>query len=670
MMKSYRITRLQIFAILITAWCMAGGTRAMGQASARQIKLILAPVLESPEVAQFQVQEYLMSRVAPLPQPRSASQWTGQAAAIRKRLLDQVVFHGWPAAWVNAAPHFEDLGDAGGGRGYRIRKLRYEIVPGFWSAALLYAPDPLRAPAPAILNLNGHVGAGGKAVEYKQKRCINYALRGMIALNLEYLNMGELMTPENDHRFAVHLDLVGANGVGLFYLAMRRGLDYLAASPNVDAKRIGVTGLSGGGWQTITLSALDERVAAAVPVAGYSALPTSIEHPRYSGDDPEQDAPDFRAGQDYATLTAMLAPRPALLINNAEDSCCFRAPIVKPYIYDAIVPFYSLYGAARNFWWHQNTDPSTHNYQVDNREQSYRFFDHYFGLPAKDQEIPVDAQIKSPEELQVGLPAGNLTILGLARALAGQLQRPPLPQGKAAMAQWTAAERKQLGEVVRYRAVSLKHAWTITNTHHQSIESIGYRFEMTNNLSATGVWLKAIHSPATAPATLVMDDKGMKEAGLLVANRLDRGEQVLAADPLLIGDAAPNPPEGGPAVDALMLSSIGKRPLGMEAAQLAVLAQWMAAKSNQHGVRIETRGMRSQLIALVAAALHPGLITSIESFDAIPSLKTLLDRPAKFDDAPEMFCLDLYKYFDVDRLELLCAPATITRREKMELPLQ
>jgi len=63
----------------------------------------------------------------------------------------------------------------------------------------------------------------GKSVEYKQKRCINQARQGMLALNREWLAMGELSHPENSHWFGRTLDLVGANGVGLFYLAIAAG---------------------------------------------------------------------------------------------------------------------------------------------------------------------------------------------------------------------------------------------------------------------------------------------------------------------------------------------------------------------------------------------------------------------------------------------------------------
>ena len=172
------------------------------------------------------------------------------------------MYHGWPKEWIASQPKFEEVKVIETGAGYRIFKLRYEIVPGFESSALLYEPDKLSDKMPAILNVHGHVGPLGQTIEFKQKRCINYARHGMIALSLEWFSFGELGNAENEHFFGAHLDLVGANEIGIFYLAMRRGLDYLYNDPHVDRNRIGVTGLSGGGWQTIVLSSLDERVKA------------------------------------------------------------------------------------------------------------------------------------------------------------------------------------------------------------------------------------------------------------------------------------------------------------------------------------------------------------------------------------------------------------------------
>lgn len=221
-------------------------TVADAQTSSDQLQAILAPLLQSRQVVTYELQKYLLKRAPQLPTPTTAQQWTTDAEQIRKRLLEDVIFYGWPKQWIEEPPKFEDMGDIPSGKGYRLRKFRYEVVPGFYSTALLYEPAKLEGRVPAVLNVMGHWDQAGKAMEFEQKLCINQALRGMIALNLEWLGTGELNSKENSHFFGADLDLVGANGVGLFFLAMRRGLDYLSENPNVDPKRIGMTGLSGG----------------------------------------------------------------------------------------------------------------------------------------------------------------------------------------------------------------------------------------------------------------------------------------------------------------------------------------------------------------------------------------------------------------------------------------
>ena len=624
---------------------------AAGQSRPRDIAPILERPLETPDVVAFQVRQYLFHHIPKLSAAQNAAQWSAEADRIRRHLLDDVVFHGWPKEWVEAPPKFEDLGTIASGNGYRVRKLRYEIVPGFQSTAILYEPEHLSGKMPAILNPNGHELELGKAAEYKQKRCINFAKRGILALSLEWLYCGELHVPENKHEFGAHLDLVGANGVGLFYLAMRRGLDYLYELPNVDRGRLGVTGLSGGGWQTIVLSSLDSRVTVAVPVAGYSAFVSKLERVGDYGDN-EQVPQDFLVGQDYSHLTAMRAPRPTLIIDNAEDDCCFRAPLVKPYVYDDVKPFFRLFGKEDAFQWHENTDPSTHNYQLDNRLQAYRFFSQQFSMPLIEQEIPVDAEVRSYDELVVGLPKDNLTILGLARRLAGGITRPAVASPSDA--------RVKLRSLVRYKPVNLEHAWALTNTNNKGVETRSYQFLFANGLSAAGVWAKATGSSDHSPATIVLNDKGKKAAASLVADRLNRGERVLAVDLLFTGDAAPKQEdlEEFP----LMLATTGDRALGVEAAQLIALAQWMQRSSGGQKIQVVSTGIRSQVAALIAADMEPSQFSEVVVREGMPSLQYLLDAPVKFEAAPDLFCLDLYKEFDIDRLAMLAAPAKVTQK--------
>ena len=135
---------------------------AQAQSEAPQVAAILEEQILSPNVSLFQLKEYILSRVAKPPTPDSAQQWTAESRRLREHLLKDVVFHGWPEEWVTAPAKFEDLGLVAAGKGYRMRKLRYEIVPGFQSTAILYEPENLQGKIPAILNVNGHVGPPGK----------------------------------------------------------------------------------------------------------------------------------------------------------------------------------------------------------------------------------------------------------------------------------------------------------------------------------------------------------------------------------------------------------------------------------------------------------------------------------------------------------------------------
>jgi len=654
---------------------------ALAQSTHRAVDPLLDQPLQSSAVVTDELKHFLLKHVPALPAATSAGDWQKQAEQLRAQELE-AIYHGWPHEWVEAKPKFERVGVIEG-HGYRIVKLRYEIVPGFESSALLYEPEHLQAGMPAILDVHGH-GPGGKAVEHKQKRCINQARRGILALSLEWMGFGELAGDENAHNHIGLLDLAGENGVGLFYLAMRRGLDYLYEDRRVDRARIGVTGLSGGGWQTMLLSSLDTRVGAAAPVAGFSSLTAAIEHPEYAGD-AEQNGADMRAVADYAQLAAMRAPRPTLLIYNSIDDCCFRPGVVKQGVFNDIQPYFELMGAAENLQWYENLNPGTHNYQIDNREHAYAFFDHAFGLNVSDKEdADTDTEVRSEAELAAGLPKDDLTIVGLAREAAKSIHHEVPAVADAA---WAAKQREQLRHVVRYGPVTVTHAWPVTAALEKNLESRGYRFEFSNGLSAAGLLLESARRPANGGLTIVIADAGRGTESVEAGNDVARGQRVLLLEPLFFGENIPGTPERpGIAGYTQMLNTVGERPLGIEAAQIEAVARWMQMDridgSSTPGaraaaplagrlepVRLVTVGPRAETSAMVAAALEPLLFSSVEASKGMASFSEVYTHPMSYEEAPELMCLDLYRDFDLNMLAAMASPAKVDLNATVPQPI-
>jgi dienelactone hydrolase len=408
---------LMLFLLSLVA-CLPAGAQSpsLENALAKPILAANQPLVE--------VQVYTASHVKSMPLAGTAQQWTQTKEQLRQQLLNEVVLRGQGRQWAEAKTRVEWL-DVLPGNGYRIKRLRYEVVPGLWIPALLYEPAKLTGKVPVILNANGHEGAG-VANDYIQIRCINEAKKGALALNFEWLGMGQLKMDGFNHYRSNQLDLVGTNGVALHYLSQKRGLDILLAHPNADPSRVAVTGLSGGGWQTILISSLDPRVTIAAPVAGYSSFVTRAQFPDQDLGDSEQTPVDLASIADYTTLTAMRAPRPTMISNNAYDNCCFRGDYANAPLMWAARPFYALYGAAGKLTAHINFDQG-HNYGQENREAFYRFVrDNFYGgddAAFSAKEIPSEAEIRTAEHLGITLPADNLDIHKLALKLSEGLPR-------------------------------------------------------------------------------------------------------------------------------------------------------------------------------------------------------------------------------------------------------
>ncbi|MGY8767214.1 MAG: dienelactone hydrolase family protein [Pirellulales bacterium] len=108
-----------------------------------------------------------------------------------------------------------------------------------------------------------------------------------------------------------------------------RAVDVLESLPEVDANRIGATGHSLGGKETLYLAAFDSRIQAAVASEGGIGLRfTNWDAPWYLG--PEINQPDF--SHDHHELMALVAPRPFLVLGGESGRGCSDGERTWPYV--------------------------------------------------------------------------------------------------------------------------------------------------------------------------------------------------------------------------------------------------------------------------------------------------------------------------------------------------
>lgn len=632
------------------------------------IKAAMEAPLLGPGEPGKEIRAFMAPRIIQPPEFSDHAQWEQAAGRLRRDVLEQIVFRGAAAAWRDAKCNVEWLDTLAGGEGYRIRKFRYEALPGMWIPGLLYLPDKLEGRVPLALNVNGHDPLG-KAVDYKQLRAINLAKRGMLALNVEWFQMGQLRTDGFAHGRMNQLDLCGASGLAPFYLAMSRALDLGLALEHADPNRVAVAGLSGGGWQTIVISSLDERVTLANPVAGYGSLHTNLAFDDLG--DSEQAPNDLGVLADYSHLTALRAPRPTLLTYNAADQCCYKSDHTLEPLMTAARPIFSLYGAADRLRSHVNYVPGTHNFEQDNREQLYAMIGDFF-YPGDTSyvraEIPSESELKTAEQLSVPLPDENVDFNVLAKSLVAVLPREPaLPAEKAAAEGWQRQKREQL------KALLKVPAYEASAKEEKTSRQDGRR--ITTRLFAIGEsWtvpaVEIVAESADPGETVVLvADEGRASTAAEAARLLAAGKRVVAIDPLFFGESTVQP-QNRQYLFALFMATVGERALGIQAAQLAAIARWLAAHDANKPVGIVALGRRSAAAAIVAAAVEPRAIGNVELAGALASFKQLIGENVAVEALPELFAFGLLAEFDVRQIVALAAPRPVTFRDSDEQALR
>lgn len=280
--------------------------------------------------------------------------------------------------------------------GYTVQNFALETLPGLYVCGSIYAPRSKGKHA-LIICPNGHFNQGRYRKD-QQQRMGTLARMGAVCVDYDLYGWGEseLQVGVEAHRTDDAHVIQAMNGLML--------LDYMLANrKDIDTARIGVNGGSGGGTQTVLLTALDERFTAAAPVVSLAS--------HFDGGCPcESGKPVQLAGGGTcnAELAAMFAPRPMLIVSDGGDWTATVPRLEFPYLQR----IYGFYGAKEKVS-NVHLPKERHDFGPNKRNPVYDFFAEAFGLNKEMQDetkvtIEPESALKSFGERGEKLPSGAL----------------------------------------------------------------------------------------------------------------------------------------------------------------------------------------------------------------------------------------------------------------------
>ncbi len=296
--------------------------------------------------------------------------------------------------------------------GYRIEKLVFESRPGFRVTANLYIPSG-SGPFPALLGVAGH-SETSKADPVYQHFWVSMARRGVLVLAYDPPGQGERLvspstynnssapgggTAEHTAEGAQCL-LTGSSFVAYEIWDGIRAVDYLLTRKDVDARRIGVAGNSGGGTQAAYLLALEPRLSVGVISCYMTTWERLWKSP--GPQDAEQNFPGFiSSGWDFGDFLIAAAPRAVLITAATRDFFPIAGTRAVAEEQRRIYRIVGRPDAAGFFEF-----DGTHGWSLPQREAAYRWLERHFGLPSTGGvEKPVNPE---PASVLAVTPTGQL----------------------------------------------------------------------------------------------------------------------------------------------------------------------------------------------------------------------------------------------------------------------
>ena len=292
-----------------------------------------------------------------------------KTSRFRESFLRATGYRGIKRTPLNARPYgAKDYG------AFRIEKVVIESAPGEFVPLLVFLPDARKYPPPyaGYVFIPGH-SPNGKAADSYMKSCELGARNGLAAVIYDPLGQGErsqgagLNSADEHVRIGAYAALLGETTATYMLRDAARALDYLAGRPDVDPRRLGASGNSGGGTMSSFLMVADDRIKAATPSC---YLSSAREHLLACG--PQDAEQNFFGGYTWGFNHAalVLSAGCPVLINAAVEDFFQIAGSRSTY---ALVKDVAKNAGLPDGWYELSEAPGRHSMSKIHRERSVRF---------------------------------------------------------------------------------------------------------------------------------------------------------------------------------------------------------------------------------------------------------------------------------------------------------
>jgi dienelactone hydrolase len=507
--------------------------------------------------------------------------------------------------------------------GYRIEKLLFQSRLDVWVTASAYVPEGVKAKVPAVLAVHGHWPLARRD-PVVQARCLGLVKLGFVVLAVDAFGAGERYTKPaaGTYHGALYGSTLWPSGqtlLGLQVYDNRRAVDYLRTRPEVDGDRLGITGASGGGNQTMYAGALDERFRAVVPVCSVGNYQVYL----HAACCVCEVLPGALRFAEEGDVLGLVAPRALQVVSATQDGIQFSVGEARKSL-DRARPIFQLYGADDRL--RQAVFESPHAYNQPMREAMYGWMTRWLKDEGDGSPIPEPKHdVDKVEDLacfpDAERPKGFLFLPAFARREAEAVLR------SAAVARPEHAEDWE-STAVHLRTVLRKQVFGDLPSLPRPAAQLG-KSDTAEGVTTTPLVLEperglplhaVLKAPAEAkgkvPPCVLLDLAGKEEAlkHPLAAALLQKGWAVLAPDLRATGSAQPPHDAIAGAPDHTSAEHgvwLGRPLLGQWTFDVLALLDWLGLQPGLDRERTAVVGLgQASVVALCAAGLFEDRVAS------------------------------------------------------------